>query len=308
MHVVDVLACGRPSVDLTFLGLPCLPRLGEEYHVGGFAMNPGAGFITVNAMRRLGLRTGYATDLGSDMFSRYILESLRALGIDETFIVHHDRDLSNITVGLSFPEDRSFITWEADEHFAGRGVLPQDLQDHHVRCLFSSCPVSPEVLDEARRQHIPICSDTSCDREYLESERARVVLRQASVFLPNSVEACTITGKADPEQALLALMDCVETVVVKLGPQGAIGGRAGCICHVPALPVDVVDTTGAGDNFDAGFVYGLLHDLSLEQCLRCGAAAGSLSTRFVGGIKGSPSEAELFEAVARLEDLSASYS
>ena len=79
VHVVDVLACGRPSVDLTFLGLPCLPQLGEEYHVGGFAMNPGAGFITVNAMRRLGLRTGYATDLGSDMFSRYILENLRTL-------------------------------------------------------------------------------------------------------------------------------------------------------------------------------------------------------------------------------------
>ena len=113
-----------------------------------------------------------------------------------------------------------------------------------MRCLFSSSPVSPEVFEEARRQQIPICADTWCDREYLESERIRVVLRQASVFLPNCLEACMITGKADPEPALRALMDCVETAVVKLGPDGAIGGRAGCIAYVPALFVNAFLTTG----------------------------------------------------------------
>jgi len=78
----DILVRGRASVDLTFLGMPHMPRLGEEYYVSGFAMNPGATFTNVTSLKRLGLRVGYVTDLGSDFFSRYILESMRAEQID----------------------------------------------------------------------------------------------------------------------------------------------------------------------------------------------------------------------------------
>jgi sugar/nucleoside kinase (ribokinase family) len=302
--VYDVLVAGRPSVDLTFLGLPHLPRLGEEYNVSGFAMNPGATFINANALCRLGLRTGYATDLGSDFFSRYILEHLRAAGIGETFIRHHDMDLASISAGLSFPEDRTFITWTASGALQDRGVLLEDLQQNRIRCLFSHRPYQAEIYHEARRQGIIICIDTSWDREYLESARVRAAMAQADAFMPNLAEARVITGACDAEAALLALMDSVPMVLIKVGSAGAIGSTHGRTYHVPGLPVDVVDTTGAGDNFDAGFIYGLLHDLPFEKCLQCAVAAGSLSTRHAGGVLGSPTEAELLEAVERLDYIS----
>ncbi len=297
----DVLVRGRPSVDLTFLGMPHLPRLGEEYYVSGFAMNPGATFTNVTSLKRLGLRVGYATDIGSDFFSRYILESIRAEQIDETFIRFHDLDLTNVSAGLSFPEDRTFITWNANQHFEGRSVSVDDLRHNRVRALFTHAPHEPEIVEEARRQGIPIYVDAFWDRGYLRSNVVRKAIAQADAFMPNLAEALAITGAADSRSALTALTALSPVVAIKLGADGVIGSAHGRVYHVPALRVQVVDTTGAGDNFDAGLMYGLLHGLPFEQCLRCAVAAGSLSTRFAGGVKGSPSETELLEAVAALE-------
>jgi sugar/nucleoside kinase (ribokinase family) len=303
-NVFDVLVRGRSSVDLTFLGLPHMPRLGEEYDATAFAMNPGAAFINVSALSRLGLRTGYATDLGNDFFSRYILEHMRAAGIDETFLRLHDMDLTAISAGLSFPEDRTFISWSSNSDFQNRGVMLEDLQQHRVRCLFSHRHYPEEIHREARRQGTLICIDTSWDREFLESDHVKSAIAQADAFMPNLPEACVITGTHSANDAMAVLRDAVPMVAIKLGPDGAIGSVHGRHYHVPAFPVDAVDTTGAGDNFDAGLIYGLLHDLPFEQCLRCAVAAGSLSTRYAGGVQGSPTEDELLAAVEQLEYIS----
>lgn len=299
--VFDVLVRGRPSVDLTFLGMPHLPRLGEEYYVSGFAMNPGATFTNVTSLKRLGLRVGYSTDLGSDFFSRFILEKIRAEKIDETFIQMHDLDLTNVSAGLSFPEDRTFITWNANASFVGRSVTVDDLRHSRVRALFTHAPYGPEIVEEARRQEIPIYVDAFWDQRYLRSDQVRRAIAQSQAFMPNLKEALTITDRSDERGALAALGELAPIVAIKLGPEGAIGSAGGSTFHIPALPVEVVDTTGAGDNFDAGLIYGLLHDLPFEQCLRCAVAAGSLSTQFSGGVEGSPSEAQLLEAVSLLQ-------
>jgi sugar/nucleoside kinase (ribokinase family) len=304
--VFDVLVRGRPSVDLTFLGMPHLPRLGEEYDVTGFAMNPGASFTNATSMKRLGLRVGYATGLGSDFFSRFILERIRAEQIDETFLRFYDLDLTNVSVGISFPEDRTFITWNANPRFEGRVVTVDDLRHNRVRSLFTHAPYGPDMFDEARRQGIPIYVDAFWNPEYLRSDIVLRAIAQADAFMPNLAEALTITGAHDSRGALATLMELTPMVIIKLGAEGAIGGANGKLLHVPSLPVDVVDTTGAGDNFDAGMIYGLLHEFPFEKCLRCAVAAGSLSTRFAGGVDGSPSETEMLDAVARLEHIQAS--
>ncbi len=296
----DVLAQGRTSIDLTFLGLPHLPRLGEEYFATGFAMNPGACFINVAALSRLGLHTGFASDLGNDLFSRFVMDEMRAQGIDETFIRRQERDMTVLSVGLSFPQDRSFITWEVETKFEGRGVLLEDLQRYRVRCLFTHARFRPEVFAEARRRRIPICVDSFWDREYLCSQAVHQAIDQADVFMPNLLEACTITGMSNAEDALAALAGRAPMVAIKLGAEGAIGSFEGCVYRAPSLPVTVVDTTGAGDNFDAGFIYGLLHRLPFGECLRCAVVAGSLSTRGAGGVQASPSEDELRAGLAAL--------
>lgn len=292
-RVFDVLVRGRSSIDLTFLGLPHLPRLGEEYHATGFAMNPGASFINAAAAARLGLRTGYASDLGNDFFSAYIRDQFREFGIDEHFVRFHDRDLTELSVGLSFPTDRTFITWDPVPDWMGRGILVEDLRHHQVRCIFTHRPLASGAYAEARRQGIPICIDSFWEPEYLQSDRVWASIDQADVFMPNLIEARTITGAATAEEALAALSARAPMVAIKLGAEGAVGWHQGRIYRVPSLAVEVVDTTGAGDNFDAGMIYGLLRGLSFPECLRCGVIAGSLSTRRPGGVRGSATAEEM---------------
>jgi sugar/nucleoside kinase (ribokinase family) len=300
----DVLVRGRPSVDLTFLGMPHLPRLGEEYDVTGFAMNPGATFTNATSFKRLGLRVAYATGIGADFFSRFILEKIRAEKIDETFLKFYDLDLTNVSVGISFPEDRTFITWNANPGLEGRAVTVDDLRRYRMRSLFTHAPYGPEIVEEARRQGIPIFVDTFWNPGYLRSDVVRRAIAQADAFMPNLAEALTITGASDARGALAALIELTPVVAIKLGAEGALGSERGRTYHVSSLPVDVVDTTGAGDNFDAGLIYGLLHEYPFERCLHCAVVAGSLSTRFAGGVEGSPGETDLLEAVARLEQQS----
>src|SRR5262249_12893585 len=111
-------------------------------------------------------------------------------------------------------------------------------------------------------------------------------------FLPNETELCTIAGAQDAQTALERLAQAVPTIAVKLGGKGGLARQRGQTIQADALPVDVVDTTGAGDSFDAGFVYGYLHGWDRERTLRLACACGSLSTRAAGGTEAQPTLAE----------------
>ncbi|MEA3334637.1 MAG: PfkB family carbohydrate kinase [Chloroflexota bacterium] len=107
-------------------------------------------------------------------------------------------------------------------------------------------------------------------------------LAAVDIFAPNEGEALQLTGAATAEDALARLAQIVPMVIIKLGAQGAIAQRGKETARSPALAVHVVDTTGAGDSFNAGFLYGLLQDMSLQDCLRCGNIVGGLSTTAPG--------------------------
>ena len=109
----------------------------------------------------------------------------------------------------------------------------------------------------------------------------------------NETELRAITGLTDLEAALRSLD--IPTVAVKLGARGALARRGAEFASAPIVPVEVVDTTGAGDSFDAGFIYGHLAVWDLARTLRFAAVCGSLSTRGVGGTTAQPT---LDEALA----------
>jgi sugar/nucleoside kinase (ribokinase family) len=113
-------------------------------------------------------------------------------------------------------------------------------------------------------------------------------LRLVDVFAPNQSEACQLTGDEDPGRSAARLAEFCPLVVVKAGAQGAYAHAGGQAWHAPALPVDVVDTTGAGDAFDAGFLAALLQGEPVETCLRYGNICGGLSTTQPGGASATP--------------------
>ncbi|HIQ05514.1 MAG TPA: hypothetical protein EYH31_07425 [Anaerolineae bacterium] len=113
------------------------------------------------------------------------------------------------------------------------------------------------------------------------------------IFLPNEIEALLLTHSRTLEEALPELTQLGPLVVVKRGAKGAIAVNEHGIVEMPAISVQPVDTTGAGDCFNAGFLYGWLQRWPLSQCLRAGNICGGLSTTSPGGSTASPALAEL---------------
>ncbi|MEP6984472.1 MAG: PfkB family carbohydrate kinase, partial [Chloroflexota bacterium] len=121
-------------------------------------------------------------------------------------------------------------------------------------------------------------------------------LAHTDIFLPNETELAGISGQSNVGSGLRALGEIVPLIVVKQGGEGATTWRDGQLTHQGSIPVEVVDTTGAGDSFDAGFIYGYLNSYPLEKSLQLAAICGALSTRASGG---TAAQATLEDALAQ---------
>jgi sugar/nucleoside kinase (ribokinase family) len=159
-------------------------------------------------------------------------------------------------------------------------------------------PGVPELFARARRLGLTTSLDTGFDPSERWDGGLRKALAETDLFFPNEVELEALTGCKDPRSGLRALGGGRALVVAKLGERGAMTLDGGSVLEVPAYRVEPVDTTGAGDSFNAGFLHLWLQGAALADCLRLGAACGALSTRALGGTAAQPTLAEA-EALVR---------
>jgi sugar/nucleoside kinase (ribokinase family) len=282
----DILAVGDYCLDLIFSGLPRVPRLGEEVVGTAFTMTAGGAFNAVVAMHRLGLKVGWAADFGDDDFSRFALERARAEGLDDTLFVYHRRPLRRVTVAASFPEDRAFIT-----HYDPDPTLPagmKALAQVSARALyvpgFYSGALFTAGLGLIRLKKMKLIMDgNSSDEIRLADPAVRETVASVDLFMPNAAEARRMTGESDLLAAIGALAALCPLVVVKDGPGGAYASAGGRVLHASPIPVTPVETTGAGDCFNAGFIRPWLDGRPLAECLQWGNVVGGLSTQAPGG-------------------------
>jgi sugar/nucleoside kinase (ribokinase family) len=299
----DVVIAGEVFCDLIFTGLPRLPEPGEELYSIGFDMVPGGIYTTAVTLRRLGLEVGMFTRLGNDPFSRYLLESMQAEDIDLSLVQRLDHPLRTLTVAASFEHDRSFISF-ADARPPGP-TPAQAVQGHpfrhvHIHSLGQLWD-APELVERARMQGAGVSLDCQCCPDVMVRPDVQEKIGLADVFMPNQREAQLLTNTDNPEDALWKLAEWVPTAIVKMGKQGSIAVHEGLHYTFPALQVDVVDTTGAGDAFAGGFMYGLLTGLPFEECVRVASVCGALSTTARGGASRVPRNAELDGWLTRLD-------
>ena len=283
----DVLLQGNPFCDLTFTftDRESLPALGQEVFASDFAVNPGGVFNIAAALTRLGLRVGLMTQLGTDIFSRFIAERMGEYGISCDLTTWVDASLPVVTAGVSFPHDRLFISYGPPT--AGIPEAPriteEDLDRLGPRALFTHGEVGLAICRAARKRNILVYVDTNWNPDFLRSTRLRDLLDEVDVFAPNLSEALEMTGTAEATEALEVMRGWCRQVVIKCGASGALAAADGRIYRLPAIQVDAVETTGAGDNFNAGLIYGLLQGFSFERSLECATIAGGLSTLVIGG-------------------------
>jgi sugar/nucleoside kinase (ribokinase family) len=285
-HVYDVIVIGDYFTDLVFSGLDRLPTLGSEIFSSGFEMIPGGAYNSALALHRLGVRVGWVCDFGTDEFSRFALGRATAEGLDDALFVCHPQPLRRITVSVSYPHDRAFITFcDADPPDPAVTRVCASARARVV--LLAGVFAGPSfecVVGACRAQQMLLVMDgNSSDEVRLEVAAVREAIRRVDVFMPNASEARRITGQADLEGAMRTLAGLGPLVVVKDGPHGAHACAGGEIVHAPAIPVEPVDTTGAGDCFNAGLLTAWLDGLPLPACLRHGNIVGGLSTLSAGG-------------------------
>ena len=283
----DVLVVGDYCLDLIFTGLPRFPELGFEVVGTGFAMTPGGAYNSVAALHHLGLNVGWAADFGDDDFSRFILDRAAQEGLDDSLFVRHKRPLRFITVAASYPQDRAFIAY-----YDPGPTIPaamKALAKASTRVVYVPGLYTGPLLDaglrlvRARGTKLVMDGNSAEEAQTLQDASVRRVLKSLDIFMPSALEARKLTGEQSVDGALRALAEHCPLVVIKDGAGGAYACAAGAVLHSPAIEVTPLDTTGAGDCFNAGFLKAWLDGRPLGECLRWGNIVGGLSTQGMGG-------------------------
>jgi sugar/nucleoside kinase (ribokinase family) len=302
----DLVVLGDCNPDLLLTG-DVVPSFGQVEQIVDDATLTigGSGAITAAGSARLGLRTALVSVVGDDSFGRLQLDALRARGVDVGGVRVDPTLPTGVTVVLSRGDDRAILTAPGTI-----GVLRGELVDldllrgarHvHATSYFLQPGLRadlPELLGVARAAGATVSLDTNWDPAGSWDDGLDRLLGMLDVFLPNAAEARLITGEPDVEVAASALAAQVGTVAVKLGASGGLARSGAATVRRAALAAELVDTTGAGDSFAAGFLAGRLLGHPLERALALAVACGSLSTRASGGVDAQPTLEEAESAAA----------
>jgi sugar/nucleoside kinase (ribokinase family) len=295
MPKYDILVAGEINPDLVLSG-DVTPEFGQaEKLVDSASLTIGSSSaIFACGAARLGLRVALTGVCGDDAFGHFMLDAMRARDVDVSHIFVRNDGETGVSVILARRTDRAILTHAGLIPSLRAEDIPDELLEQarhlHVASYFLQTdlqPGLPRLFRRARTLGLTI----SLDPNYDPSGRwagFEELLPLTNVFLPNEREALSLSGAGVPEAAAAVLGRSAPVVAVKLGSQGALGLRGERIVHAAAIPVEVVDTVGAGDSFDAGFLYGYLHGWDLERSLVLGCACGGLSTLRPGGTDAQP--------------------
>jgi sugar/nucleoside kinase (ribokinase family) len=299
----DIAVAGEVYVDHIFTDFDHVPLPGEEIFAEQYRREAGGGTVnTACALARLGRRTSLFGVFGQDE-EAWLRSRLSSFGV-------HAEDASSselpnaLTVSMSTRSDRSFLSYAgANRVLEAYVALPETiealLKSQHIHFAMPlELELAKLLLPTLRCAGCTVSIDPGWRKNWFLNPHSLDVLRMVDLFFPNEGEAQLLTGRTDPEQVLreCAAMG-LEHTVVKLGPRGAMTLRQNCIYKMTPPDVQVVDTTGAGDAFDAGFIDAWLSGADIEEQLRRACICGSLSTRARGALTALPSRQEMLAVV-----------
>ena len=304
---LDLLVLGDANPDLVLRGGDVVPAFGQAEHLveDGRLTIGGSGAILACGASALGLRVAIAAVVGEDLFGRFVRDGLVERGVDVSGIVVDTETPTGVTVVLSGDADRAILTMPGTiASLSGDRIDPAllDRARHvHVSSYFLQSALTPSLLDVFQRVRAR-GGTTSVDPNWDPSERWNGglldLLTVTDVFLPNAMEATRVAHTSDLDAAAVSLGERAAVVAIKNGDRGAIALADGITHRVDPVRVPVVDSTGAGDSFDAGFLAAWLDGAPVDRALALANVCGALSTRAMGG---TGAQASMDEATASLE-------
>ncbi len=293
MKTIDVSIIGEIYIDHVFSGFPVWPQPGEEVFTEEYLQEVGGGAAnTACGLGRLGRSTRLIGIVG-ELDLSWFQTRLKSFNV-QTQALQTGEGRSGVTVSVSTRQDRSFFTYRGTnvhlkELLREPGLVAELRQSRHVHFAMPlDADIAMRLLPELRSSGCTTSLDVGFQPQWLTDSKNLLVCRAVDYLLPNEREAAMLCGGDAEDYLTFAERVALPSGVLKLGPRGAtmtVGGRR---YQVSSPNVAVVDTTGAGDAFDAGFIDALLDRAGAEDCLRRACICGGLSTRTAGALAGLP--------------------
>src|SRR5580704_2659813 len=289
----DVTIAGELNLDLILYGLPEQLAPERELLAEGMMLTLGSSSaIVAHNLAALGSRVGFQSRIGDDPLGQIALDRLQQSGADVSRVRRvPGSTTTGLTVILHHEAWRNILTYSGTIAETSWQDLDLDYLADSRHFHFSSYylqkglrPRVAELFQHLKSKGLTISLDTNDDPDDQWEGGLREILRYVDVFLPNEREACKAAGTEEVESAIQELAELVPLVVVKIGREGAIAQRGSERLRSPGVEgVVPVDTVGAGDSFDAGFLHEYVRGSDLHTCLARGNRAGALSTTRPGG-------------------------
>ncbi len=289
----NCLVIGDLNVDIIVADLNRPPEKGSEVIAKNHLLDiGGSGGIFSIVLSELGIKTHIISKIGNDTFGDFLIKRLGGHGVEVDKILIRENKNTGVTISLTYAEDKmqissvemvkkfniSDIVFEGFEniahvHFSSYYMM-DGLQNDYIRIISTI---------KKKYSNITFSMDTNDDPSGEWDDKIYETLPHIDVFLINKKEALKITKKNNIDDALEKLSKIVKTIVIKLGEDGYIAKHDGNLYSGGSLNVDFKDSTGAGDNFDAGFIYGFLNNMEPGKSLQIGNICGAKSVEYLGG-------------------------
>ncbi|WP_018757146.1 carbohydrate kinase family protein [Paenibacillus terrigena] len=294
LKTFDALVIGDANVDLVIVGCNTLPLPGQEIFVQDMSLHVGGGAALFSlTLAKLGKTVAFKGIVGQDYYGQYVLNQFHLAGIDTSYTKRSDQNTTGISIAINPERDRSFISYAGTnaELQVDQVADLEPIPARHVHLTgyrgSSNHEAFMRIVRQLKVSGITVSLDVGWDDTGEWYPGVFELMDGIDVFFMNETEALHYTGCAAIEESIGQLKERQKNVVVKRGAEGATAIIGSKVSHCAGYVVEVVDTTGAGDAFNAGFMYGYLSGMSVGECLVYGNACGALSVQNYGGSTGA---------------------
>ena len=288
----DVIVVGELNVDLILNQIDSFPEIGKEKLADNMILTLGSSSaIFASNLSALGMSVSFIGKIGNDIFGNFCKEQLELKGVDTSMLIISDALKTGATVVLNFNEDRAMVTHQGAMKHLGLSDITKEMLSKAKHLHFSSYFLQPGFKNDLYslfKMAKEAGLTTSFDAQWDPGEKWELdyknILPYVDVFLPNEKELLELTEKKTIETAIDQVKASANAVVIKLGDKGSVSVCDGKVLFKEAfLNNNIVDAIGAGDSFNAGFIYKFIQGAPIETCQVFGNLTGAVSTTAAGG-------------------------
>jgi sugar/nucleoside kinase (ribokinase family) len=307
----NCLVVGDLNVDIVLNELKDYPELGKEIIAGNHFLDiGGSGGIFSAVLSGLDVNTYIISKIGSDFLGKFLIDKLKSYGVNINKLIIEDNKKTGITINLSYRSDKYQIS---SLNLVGSLTLDEIIFENiknighiHFTSYYMMSNLKNDyvkLIDDIKKNYpdITFSLDTNDDPEGRWGDKIYKILNSIDIFLANKKEALKIAKESDIRDALSKLSREVNTVVIKLGSEGYIARDGESYYSGDSLSINFKDSTGAGDNFDAGLIYGYINSLGIEKSLRIANVVGAKSVEYPGGVGNKRKFSEIKKLIRKVD-------